>query len=86
MKTISNFNKDNNIFIDIKDEYIIHIKKFYFFSHENFMFTIEKTFEKYQPIIKQNNNDFLIIIKKDYPIGSILKDFYYSIYKQWLYY
>jgi hypothetical protein len=87
MKTISNINNlSKNIFIEIKDSYFIYLEKFYFFSQDNFLFTLEKTFEKYNPIIKFHNHQWIIQIEKKYSLGSILKDFYITIYKQWLYY
>ena len=87
MYTISNFSNDDfTINIASCGYHTITMAKLWFFDDEQFLFTLEKTFHGYQPLISRDGNKYIISIDKKYSLGTILKHFYNCIYKYWLYY
>jgi hypothetical protein len=87
MHLLTNKFQEKSIFVETLDNgYGITLEKFWFFTPENFLFTLEKTFEPYDYEIFINKNIYKIYIKKKYKLGFILKNLYFSIYKNWLFY
>jgi hypothetical protein len=88
MYNISNYKTSSpSITIDTHCHgHTISLHKLWFFSPENFLFTLEKTFSDYDVVIYQKDNIFMVEIDKKHPLGNVLKHFYSCIYKYWLYY
>ena len=67
MYTICNFNLSESS-INIKSSKLHHtisMRKLWFFSHEQFLFTLQKTFEIYKPKITWQHDNFIIEISKN---------------------
>jgi hypothetical protein len=89
MFALTNLLENNNkkILVSKKDDHhVITIDKIWFFKNEDFLDTLEKTFKNYHPKIHQEGDQFTVLIEISHQLGSILKDFYESIYNNWLYY
>ena len=95
MYTIRNFfsnsrekNPESSIFFKIEgDFYFLLVPILPFFTKEEFSFTLEKTFSKYEVIICELQDIYQIKISKgSHKISEIISYFYSFIYKHWAYY
>jgi hypothetical protein len=88
MFTITNgISPSKGISILTKDEYYqITIPIFWFFSPQQFQFTLEKTFKIYNPSIVEHQGQWIVQMPSSFLLGDILQHFYFMIDRQWLYY